>query len=71
MSEVELKRRKVHGVLSSKSLLEAIEKLTLNKQLQPLVSKSGLAKKGSEVSYFISIWDDKLSLLLKKTILFL
>jgi hypothetical protein len=31
MSELELKRRKVHGVLSSKSLLEALEKLTLNK----------------------------------------
>ena len=49
MSEVELKRRKVDGVLSS--LLEAIDKLTLYKQLQPLVSKSGLAKKGSEVNF--------------------
>jgi hypothetical protein len=51
MSEVEL--NKVHGVLSSKSLLEVIEKLTLNKQLQALFSKPGLAKKGSEVSLFI------------------
>ena len=53
MSEVELKRWKVHGVLSSKSLLEAIEKLTLNKQLQALFSKPGLAKKASEASLFI------------------
>lgn len=32
MSELELKRRKLHGALSSKSLLEALEKLTLNKE---------------------------------------
>jgi hypothetical protein len=31
MSETELKRRKVHGVLSSKSLLEALDRLTVNK----------------------------------------
>ena len=38
MSEMELKRRKVHGVLSSKSLLEALEKLTLNKSATELAS---------------------------------
>jgi hypothetical protein len=32
MSETELKRRKLHGVLSSKSLLESLESLTLNKK---------------------------------------
>ena len=32
MSDLELKRRKLHGALSSKSLLEALEKLTLNKE---------------------------------------
>lgn len=31
MSEIELKRRKLHGVLSSKSLLESLESLILNK----------------------------------------
>lgn len=31
MSDVELSRRKVHGVLSSKSLLESLNSLTLNK----------------------------------------
>lgn len=31
MSELELKRRRVHGVLSSKSLLEALDLLTVNK----------------------------------------
>ena len=41
MSELELKRRKVHGVLSSKSLLEALEKLTVNKPaLDASVDKS-------------------------------
>lgn len=40
MSELELKRRKVHGVLSSKSLLEALEKLTVNKALDASVDKS-------------------------------
>jgi hypothetical protein len=43
MSDIELKRRKVHGVLSSKSLLEALEKLTLNKSASELTSvKSSL-----------------------------
>ena len=54
MSDLELKRRKVHGVLSSKSLLESVERLTLNKT--PLQkSKSNLnIKKPNEVSnYFI------------------
>ena len=32
MSEVELKRRKLHGVLSSKSLLESLDNLILNKK---------------------------------------
>ena len=32
MSEVELKRRKLHGVLSSKSLLESLDTLILNKK---------------------------------------
>ena len=32
MTDIELKRRKLHGALSSKSLLEALEKLTLNKE---------------------------------------
>lgn len=45
MSETELKRRKLHGVLSSKSLLESLDNLVLNKQLiekskQKLNSKS-------------------------------
>lgn len=34
MNDLELKRRKVHGVLSSKSLLESLEKLTLNKNAE-------------------------------------
>lgn len=37
MSDLELQRRKVHGVLSSKSLLESVERLTLNK---PTIQKS-------------------------------
>ncbi len=50
MSDLELKRRKVHGVLSSKSLLESVERLTLNKP--PLQkSKSNLnLKKPNEVN---------------------
>jgi hypothetical protein len=33
MSDEELRKRKFHGILSSKSLLEALETLTLNKNL--------------------------------------
>ena len=40
MSEMELKRRKVHGVLSSKSLFEALEKLTLNKSATESIKSS-------------------------------
>ena len=31
MSEAEFKRRRIHGILSSKSLLETLDRLTLNK----------------------------------------
>lgn len=43
MSEVELERRRVHGVLSSKSLLESLEALTINKSMvqQKTTSTSG------------------------------
>ena len=41
MSEVELNRRKMHGVLSSKSLLESLEALTINKPSVQKLSTSG------------------------------
>ncbi len=33
MSEAEFKRRRIHGILSSKSLLETLDRLTLNKPI--------------------------------------
>ena len=44
MSEAELKRRKIHGVLSSKSLLEALERLKLNKEQASKKSSKPSAK---------------------------
>ena len=46
MSDLELKRRKVHGVLSSKSLLECLDRLTVNKATIDLTSNS---KKSNQV----------------------
>jgi hypothetical protein len=56
MSEVELKRRKVHGVLSSKSLLESLDNLTLNKSAasNQEASRKKLTSKNSIV-YKISL----------------
>jgi hypothetical protein len=56
MSEVELKRRKVHGVLSSKSLLESLDNLTLNKSAasNQEASRKKLTSKNSIV-YKISV----------------
>lgn len=55
MSDEELNRRKVHGFLSSKSLLESLEKLTLNKKIQSVASKSASNKtKHEEINYSIS-----------------
>jgi hypothetical protein len=49
MSETELKRRRLHGVLSSKSLLESLESLTLNKKsIEKSKEKSSSIKKGSQ-----------------------
>ncbi len=45
MSDVELKRRRLHGVLSSKSLLESLDSLVLNrKQIDAFRSKQKTAK---------------------------
>lgn len=60
MSDVELKRRKVHGVLSSKSLLESLERLTLNKTSEiQQASKSSLVPKKIEsenaITYAINV----------------
>ena len=57
MSETELKRRKLHGVLSSKSLLEALERLTLNKNTKPVQktsAKDKLKVKKSIRNFFLS-----------------
>lgn len=53
MSEEELKRRQVHGVLSSKSLLESLERLTLNKSV--LVKNSAKSKKPEDFDINYSI----------------
>jgi hypothetical protein len=50
MSDLELKRRKLHGGLSSKSLLEALEKLTLNKDQIEAYKEKNKSKKISQVS---------------------
>ncbi len=45
MSDLELKRRKIHGVLSSKSLLESIERLTVNNNTKKItLSRSSITK---------------------------
>ena len=56
MNELELNRRKIHGVLSSKSLLEALDNLTLNK-VKATVSKSTLPQKKliSPINYTIEV----------------
>lgn len=41
MSEVELNRRRVHGVLSSKSLLESLNSLVVNKPTNEKTSMTG------------------------------
>jgi len=56
MNELELNRRKIHGVLSSKSLLEALDNLTLNK-VKATVSKSTLPQKKliNPINYAIDV----------------
>lgn len=41
MKEIEINRRRMHGVLSSKSLLESLEALTINKPAIRKISTSG------------------------------
>lgn len=57
MSDEELNRRKVHGFLSSKSLLQSLENLTLNKKIQSSAAKSDSKPhktKHEEINYSIS-----------------
>ena len=49
MSDIELKRRKLHGGLSSKSLLEALENLTLNKDQIEAFKEKNKSKKNTQV----------------------
>jgi hypothetical protein len=51
MGDTELKRRKVHGVLSSKSLLEALERLTVNKDRINHPTNSRTQLKSKEVIF--------------------
>lgn len=43
MSNEEIRRRQVHNILSSKSLLEALDKLTINRQAMPSENRKSLA----------------------------
>lgn len=49
MSDLELKRRKLHGALSSKSLLEFLEKLTLNRDQIEAFKERNKSKKSIQV----------------------
>lgn len=56
MNDEELKRRKVHGFLSSKSLLESLDRLTLNRKIQNSPTKSPPKASNSyqeETAFFI------------------
>ena len=78
MSEFELNRRRVHGILSSKSLLESLNSLTLNKPLpkneSSRATKSSLLTKLSDKSNesslkFKVVCNSKNSLILPENLL--